>query len=137
MTEDEIREILQRKDRWIALTTLGPDGFPHTVPLGYFLSGNRIVMGCKDETQKVRNVERNSKVSLLWENGRGANELTAIMIRGNARIVRDDKERLELKIEACRQRGEEFPSSVAAGFVYIEVSPTRTVSWRRSTGRSS
>lgn len=137
MTDDEIRETLQRKDRWIALTTLGPDGFPHTVPLGYFLAGERIVMGCKDGTQKVRNVERDSRVSLLWENGRGAKELAAIMIRGHARIVRDDQERLEFKREACRQRGEELPSSVAAGFVYIEVSPTRTVSWRRPTGRSS
>lgn len=137
MSIDEIQEHLRRKDRWIALTSLDPDGFPHTVPLGYFLRGDLIVMGCKDQTQKVRNIERNAKVSLLWENGRGAPEMIAVMIRGLARVVRDDRERLELKREACRQRGEELPDSVAAGFVYIEVSPVRTVSWRRPTRRSS
>lgn len=135
MTDEEIREHLERKDRWMVLTTVGADGFPHAVPMGYFLAGERVVMGCKDGTQKVRNVERNPKVSLLWENGRGAADLTAVMIRGLARVVRDPRERLELKREACRQRGEELPTSVAADFVYIEVRPTRTVSWRRPTGR--
>ena len=81
MTQDEIKTHLAAKDRWINLTTMGPDGFPHSVPLGYFLADDRVVMGCKDNTQKVRNVERDSKVSLLWENGRGSDRLIGIMIQ--------------------------------------------------------
>lgn len=131
MSQSEIEELLQRKDQWMVLTTIGRDGYPHSVPLGYFLHQGRLVMGCKDGTQKVRNVERNEQVSLLWENGRQATEMIGILVQGQARVVRDDSERLALKREACRQRGEEPPESVGSGFVYIEVAPHKTVSWRR------
>ena len=134
MSNDEIRELLQLKDRWIVLTTIGPDGFPHSVPMGYFLIGERLIMGCKDGTQKVANVERDPKVALLWENGRGADDLIGILIRGQARVVRSDAERLEFKAEACRQRGEAIPQSVGDGFCYIEVRPAKTVAWRRPSG---
>ena len=53
LTIQEAHEFLDSKPGWIALTTIGPDGYPHTVPLGYFrlgkpwrvLSGADIVMG--------------------------------------------------------------------------------------------
>lgn len=131
MDEREARAFLEAKDRWVVLTTIGPDGFPHSVPMGYFLHGDHFVMGCKDGTQKVRNIERQPKVSVLWENGRQSDEMIAVMVRGIARVVRDDTERLRLKQEACRQRGEEPPTTVGAGFVYIEVQPTKTIRWRK------
>ena len=135
LSTERIRALLEKKDRWIALSTYGPDGFPHTVPIGYFLVEDKLVLGCLDETQKVKNIERNDKVSLLWENGRGEDSLTGILIRGHARIVRDDSERLELKGIACMQRGQEKPSTVSPGSVYIEVTPVKTISWHRPTGR--
>jgi nitroimidazol reductase NimA-like FMN-containing flavoprotein (pyridoxamine 5'-phosphate oxidase superfamily) len=136
LSKQEARRYLAAKDRWIVLSSLGPDGFPHSVPLGYFLVDDRVVMGCKDGTQKIRNIEREARVSLLWENGRGQTELIAVMIRGLARVVRDDAERLVLKQEAARQRGEEIPTSVGDGFVYIEVQPSKTLGWRRPTRRT-
>ena len=135
LSEEEIFEILSQKERWVVLTTIGPRGFPHSVPIGYFLVGDTIVMGCKDGTQKVKNVERESRVSLLWENGRGKEFLIGILFQGHARVVRDDEERLFLKREACRQRGEELPESVGKGFVYIELSPEKIISWKRPTSR--
>lgn len=135
-TFDEASPYLASKDRWIILSTIGPDGFPHSVPLGYFIFGSRVIMGCKDGTQKVRNVERNSKVSLLWENGRDSSEMVGVMLRGHARIVRDDQERLSLKREASRQRGGEPPLEVSPGFVYIEVSPDKTVFWKKPRRRA-
>ena len=68
LTKQEIEEILSKKERWIALSTLDPQGFPHTVPIGYFLVGDKVVLGCRDGTQKVKNIERDSRVSLMWEN---------------------------------------------------------------------
>lgn len=131
LSKHEIRELLEKKDRWVALSTVGPQGFPHTVPIGYFLVGEKLVMGCRDGTQKVKNIERNPKVSVLWENGRGQDALIGVLFRGQARVVRADDERLALKAEACRQRNVEPPASVAPGSVYIEVIPEKTVSWNR------
>lgn len=129
----EIQDILSQKTHWITLSSLGPSGFPHSVPIGYFLVGDTIVMGCKDGTQKVKNIERDARISLLWENGRGKEFLIGILLQGRARIVRDDSERLSLKREACRQRGEQLPESVGKGFVYIEMKPEKTISWKRPT----
>ena len=131
--DHSIKELMEKKDRWIVLSTIGPDGFPHSVPTGYFFFGDKLILGCRDQTQKVKNIERNPKVSLLWENGRGHNELIGALFQGRARVVRDDAERLILKAEACRQRGEEPPTSLASGAVYIEISPDKEISWRRPT----
>lgn len=132
MTEIQIQEHLDKKERWVVLSTIGPDGFPHSVPVGYFLFDGRIVIGCRDQTQKVRNIERNSKVSVLWENGRGKPALTGVMFQGHARVVRDPAERLTLRLEASRQRGETPPDSPPpAGAVYIEIIPSKTISWDR------
>ena len=53
MTESEAWEYIESKPGWIALSTNGHDGFPHTVPIGYFVSGGSIFIGCLDSTQKV------------------------------------------------------------------------------------
>lgn len=127
----EIKDILNKKDRWVALTTTSPNGYPHTVPIGYFLVGESIVMGCRDGTQKVKNIERDPRVSVLWENGRGKDSIKGILFQGDARIVRDPKERMELKVEACRQRGEEPPAQLSDGAVYIKIAPVKTITWDR------
>lgn len=134
LSDAEIEELLDRKDRWVTLSSYDPQGFPHSVPMGYFRNGPNIVMGCRDGTQKVLNIERESRCSVLWENGRGADSLTGILIRGHARVVRDDGERRELKAEACRQRGVPAPESLTPGAVYIEVVPSKITSWTKSVG---
>ncbi len=130
LSPTEIQDFLDRKDRWAAFTTIGPDGFPHSVPMGYFRNGDTLVLGCRDGTQKVKNLERNPNCSLLWENGRDADEMIAVMFQGTARVIRDDEARWALKAEACRQRGEAIPKNLAPGAVYIVLNPTRTLSWR-------
>ncbi len=69
MTEEEVESFLDNKPGWMILTSIGQDGYPHTIPIGYFRDGSRIFMGCRDNTQKVVNIERNPKVSLSLEDG--------------------------------------------------------------------
>ena len=59
MSIKEAHEFLDSKPGWIALTTIGPDGYPHTVPLGYFRLGNDILMGVRGNTRKLRNIQDN------------------------------------------------------------------------------
>ena len=54
MTESEAWEYIESKPSWIALSTNGHDGFPHTVPIGYFVSGGSIFIGCLDSTQRSK-----------------------------------------------------------------------------------
>ncbi|MGE0489054.1 MAG: pyridoxamine 5'-phosphate oxidase family protein [Vulcanimicrobiota bacterium] len=132
LTKDEISEFLGQKKHWIILTSLDSDGFPHSVPMGYFVLGSDIYMGCKPATRKVRNIDRNPKVSLLLESGRGTGELIGVLVQGYATVVRERKELLALKQAVASQRGEQPPTSIPDGFVYIRVRPERVISWDRT-----
>ena len=60
MLDDSVRAFLQQ--RQIArVTTIGPDGYPHTVPIWYILDGNDIVITTGPAARKVKNVRANPK----------------------------------------------------------------------------
>lgn len=60
MLDDAVREIL--KQPLVArVTTINPDGYPHTVPIWFILDGDDIVMATGGTTRKVRNILANPK----------------------------------------------------------------------------
>ena len=131
MTPDEVNAFLDAKPGWMVLTTIGADGFPHSVPLGYFRLGDDICLGCIDCTQKVRNVERTPEVSVLVETSEGSH-LRGVMIQGRAEVVRDPAARLELARAAARLRGvaeEALPAQATPGAAYIRIRRHKVISW--------
>lgn len=136
LSDYEIEEFLDSRPGWAVLTTVEKDGFPHSVPLGYFRLGRDIVMGVRDGTRKVANVERNPKVSVMLEAGSSMADIRGVMLQGHARIVRDHDEALELAREGARARGvpeSEWPTAPRPGAAYIRMTPVRTVSWDYGT----
>ncbi|MDA0351076.1 MAG: pyridoxamine 5'-phosphate oxidase family protein [Chloroflexi bacterium] len=132
LTTEEAHAFLDSRPGWIILTTFDRNGYPHTVPIGYFRVGDEVFIGCRDATQKIRNIERNPKVSLLIESGSTMADLKGLMLQGDADVVRDDAERLRLAREGAKQRGmpeADWPTEVRSSSVYIRVRPLRMVSW--------
>ena len=132
MSKEEVDAFLDSKPGWMMLTSQGKDGYPHTVPIGYFRDGDRIFMGCRDNTQKVKNIERNPKVSLVIEDGKTMSDLRGILFRGDASVVREDEERLKISRLAAKKRGapeDEWPTTASAGAVFIKVDSPRVTSW--------
>ena len=132
MSNKEVDDFLDSKPGWMMLTSHGRDGYPHTVPIGYFRDGNRIFMGCRDNTQKVKNIERNPKVSLVIEDGKTMSDLRGILLRGDAFVVREDEERLKISRLAAKMRGapeDQWPTTASAGAVFIKVDSPRVTSW--------
>ena len=132
MSKEEVDAFLDSKPGWMMLTSQGKDGYPHTVPIGYFRDGDRIFMGCRDNTQKVKNIERNPKVSLVIEDGKTMSDLRGILFRGDASVVREDEERLKISRLAAKKRGApeaEWPTTASAGAVFIKVDSPRVTSW--------
>tara|TARA_B000000565_G_scaffold149165_1_gene112869 strand:+ start:184 stop:609 length:426 start_codon:yes stop_codon:yes gene_type:complete len=132
MSKEEVDAFLDSKPGWMMLTSQGRDGYPHTVPIGYFRDGDRIFMGCRDNTQKVKNIERNPKVSLVIEDGKTMSDLRGILFRGDASVVREDEERLKISRLAAKKRGapeDEWPTTASAGAVFIKVDSPRVTSW--------
>ena len=132
LTQDEVTEFLDSRPGWITLTTHSPNGYPHSVPIGYFRHGETIYIGCRANTQKTKNIERNPKVSLVLESGGSRQDIKGLLIQGDADLVLDDAERLPLARDAARARGvaeDDLPAEVAPGGAYIRVQPRRIISW--------
>ncbi len=66
------------------LSTLGPRGSIHSVPVGFTLDGGVVRIITSDGTQKVRNVERGGQATVAQVDGR-----RWISFAGPARIIRD------------------------------------------------
>ena len=137
MSIEEAHEFLDSKPGWIALTTIGPAGFPHTVPLGYFRLGNDILMGVRGNTRKLKNIQDNPKVSLLLESGTSMRDIKGLMVQGTATVHSNPEETLRYAREAARLRGvpeRDLPAEPREGAVYIKVTPKRFRSWDYSPG---
>jgi len=136
LSAEEIDAYLDSRPGWAILTTIDNDGFPHSVPLGYFRLGRDVIMGVRDRTRKVANVENNPNVSVLLEDGSTMADIRGVMLQGHARIVREHSEALEIAREGARARGvpeSEWPTEPRPGAAYIRLTPVRTLSWDYSS----
>ncbi|WP_421843143.1 pyridoxamine 5'-phosphate oxidase family protein [Mycobacterium sp.] len=131
-SDEQIEEYLDSRPSWAMLSTIDNDGFPHTVPLGYFRLGRDIIMGVRDGTRKVANVDNNPNVSVMLEDGSTMADIRGVLFQGHARIVREPSEALQLSREGARARGvpeAELPTAPKPGVAYIRMTPLKTLSW--------
>jgi nitroimidazol reductase NimA-like FMN-containing flavoprotein (pyridoxamine 5'-phosphate oxidase superfamily) len=140
MTDEEVKAFLDAKPGWIILSTVGRHGYPHSVPIGYFRLGDDIYLGCRAGTQKVKNIERDPKVSLVLESGTTRRDIKGVMIQGHATVFTDPENTLRLSRAAARLRGvadDALPQTPRAGVAYIKVEPKRIISWDYSQDADS
>src|SRR3990172_1174738 len=89
MSDDEVREFLAAS-KTIILSSIGPGGYPHPMPMWFAVDGDGTVrMTTFRRSQKVRNLERDPHVSLLVEAGEVYDELRGVVLYGKAEIVDD------------------------------------------------
>ena len=133
----------------LQVATLGADGHPHLTTLFFVVDGGLICFWTYGSTQKIRNLERDDRVSVLVEDGEAYDELRGVSVRGRAEIVRDpDRVRAIGTAVACRmlgvgspeQLGEEGRSLVARQArkrVGVVVHPERVASWDHAQGSAT
>jgi hypothetical protein len=64
MLDNTIRAFLQQ--RHIArMTTIGSDGYPHTVPIWYMLDGDDLLMATGPESRKIKHIRANPKGAVV------------------------------------------------------------------------
>ena len=137
MTEDEVASYLARSIK-VQVASNGPHGWPHLATLFYVLHGGRIAFWTYATSQKVRNLERDDRITCLVETGTEYAELAGVSLQGTAEIVRD--------LDRVREIGNAVVGAMAGGEdlgdlgrdiveaqvrkrVAILVTPTRTASW--------
>lgn len=138
MTAHDVRAYLEGQRR-VILVTNGPGGMPHPVPMNYGIDEQgRLLLTSFARSQKVRNLERDPRASLLVESGETYDELKSVLLYADAEIIREPEQVAALM---CRIRAAEplagsidgaMSGQVRASVikrVVLRFSPFRVVSW--------
>jgi general stress protein 26 len=88
MTPDEIQAFLEA-EKTLTCATIGLDGWPHLMPLWYVVREGECWAWTYAKSQKVRNLERESRCTVQVEAGRQYHELRGVMMKCVAAIHRD------------------------------------------------
>ena len=88
MSDDEVVAFLADNLK-VQVATTGRDGVPHLTTLFYVVDDGRIAFWTYGSSQKIRNLERDPRLSCLVEDGTDYFELRGVSITGKAELVRD------------------------------------------------
>ena len=73
----------------IDVATLNPDGWPHLAPMWFVMEEDKIVFRSFTRSQKILNLHRDPRLTVLAEDGDTYEELRGVMMKAEARLVED------------------------------------------------
>ncbi len=94
LTPEEQLELLD-SERVVIISSIGPRGWPHSMPMWFVVRDGEIWVWTYAKSQKVKNLERNSRATLLIETGHEYQELRGIQIEAEAELIRETDEVFE------------------------------------------
>jgi PPOX class probable F420-dependent enzyme len=106
MGEEEVQAFLEQQ-RTLTVATVGRDGWPHVMPLWYVLREGECWAWTYAKSQKVRNLERESRCTLQVEAGETYLELRGVMIKAACAIHREPEIVAAVGAELARRYGGE------------------------------
>ena len=138
LSDEELLELLE-SERIAVVSSIGPRGWPHLMPLWYVPRGGEVWIWTYAKSQKVRNLERDSRATVLVETGHEYGELRGAMIEAEAEIHRDFETVLGFAEELTVRYAEGISSvegdakaaleAQAPKRVAIHFRPLRTATW--------
>ena len=84
LTDEEQRELIE-SERIVVVSSLGPRGWPHLMPLWYVPRDGEIWIWTYAKSQKVKNLERDPRATLLIETGHRVRRAARRPDRGRGR----------------------------------------------------
>ena len=134
LSEGLAREFLEA--RLIAnFATLNRDGSVHLVGMWFLWDGEAVLLPTSAATRKVRNLERESRATVMIDDSRGGFDLRGITLTGRAAILRDPEavslnRRIHLKYVTERGRDlQPVDRYLGTDDVTIRFVPERVSSW--------
>ena len=138
LSPSEQRELIDG-ERIVVVASAGPRGFPHLMPLWYVPRDGEVWIYTYAKSQKVRNLERDPRATLLIETGHEYAELRGVMVEAEAEIQRDIEsvfplaEELTLRyadgIDSLEGEAREALKAQAAKRVAIRFGALHTATW--------
>lgn len=136
MTSDEVAAFIAGQ-KSLQVATLDRDGSVHLSTLWFAIVADRIVFETYTKSQKIKNLERDRRITVLLEDGETYERLRGVMIKGSARLVDDPAEVQPLALAVLqRNQPEVDPELLAVAAAHLAakrtaviVDPERTISW--------
>ena len=137
LTESEVSECLDA-GRTLQVATIGRDGYPHLTTLWYVVVDGLIAFRSFRKSQRVANLRRDPRLTVLIEDGDSVVNLRGVMIQGRARLVDDRDLVLRLygevteKYEGVRVEPEGWDAVFgvwADKNIAVLVEPNRVATW--------
>jgi PPOX class probable F420-dependent enzyme len=138
MTDEELDGFL-RGAQTIIINSIDRDGVPHPMPMWFAVEDDgAIVMSTFTKSQKIKNIERDPRVSLLVEDGEVYDQLRGAVLYGRAELVPDTDDVTEILVKVSAKstpgdvREEDLRKAVRATApkrTGIRIRPERVVSW--------
>src|SRR5262245_53102926 len=91
MDAEEIARYLEAMRRG-QVATLNGDGSVHLVPLSYLLWEGQVGLWTDPRSQKVVNLRRDPRITVLIEDGAHVQEFRGLQVRGRAELVDDPEQ---------------------------------------------
>jgi nitroimidazol reductase NimA-like FMN-containing flavoprotein (pyridoxamine 5'-phosphate oxidase superfamily) len=140
LTPEEVADFLAG-ERVMNVATYGRDGWPHVTSLWYVMNESDPCSWTYAKSQKVKNLERDDRATVLVETGTEYSELKGVMLKARAHIERDTEkvidfaEQLFAKYQGTTPGAEGMRDALrgqAAKRVAIRFEVVETVTWDHS-----
>jgi PPOX class probable F420-dependent enzyme len=134
LSPDEVTAYLASA-RTAVLVTIGPDGVGDPVGMWFVMDGDDLVMRTYAKSQKVRNLERDRRVSVLVEDGESYETLRGVQLSGRVSLSRDVDQVLDVvaalaeKYDGVTDLDRESLRGYAGKQSVLRLRPERVVSW--------
>lgn len=121
MSKEDTISLLKKCDEGV-LGTIGTNGYPHTTPINYVYYNDTLYMHSAKEGYKLRNIEKNPKVSftvyddVYIDEEQFTTKYQSAIVYGIARVIPGNKEVL---MELIKKYSNSF---LKEGFQYVDKS---------------
>ncbi len=136
MSDEEIDEFLRGRHT-MSVATFGKDGAIHLVAMWYAFLDGKPAFWTYAKSQKIRNLRRDPRITLLVEDGDSYSQLRGVEITGRGTIIEDPETIVSLGMRIAERYQGIAPSDdmrpmiakQAAKRVAVRIHPKRVVSW--------
>jgi PPOX class probable F420-dependent enzyme len=136
LTPAEQAELLS-SERVVVVSSLGPRGWPHSMPMWYVVREGEIWVWTYAKSQKVRNLERDPRATLLIETGHEYTELRGIQIEAVAELIRDPERVVDYAKEMTIRYAEGIESVEGDAAAALEAQAPKRVAIRFEARRTA
>ncbi len=124
-------------EKSLQVGTIERDGGVHLSTLWFAVVDDRIVFETYTKSQKIKNLQRDDRITVLLEDGDTYRELRGVMIKGRARLVSDYAEVVPLAHAVMVRNNPGAPAAalkeaaerMARKRTAVIVEPEKVVSW--------